>query len=427
MLINRIFCAFAVLAFAATAFAQADPDVIPSQYIVVLSDSTPDPAQVANEMGRVHGLSVRHVYNYALKGFSATMPAGRLTALSHDPRVLFVSEDRIVTAFAMPTGVDRVNAERPFPTATSTGEGVTVAVIDTGIDFNHSDLSGHNSSLGKNCVTSGAPPADDNGHGTHVAGTVAAYGSIVGVATSAKLAAVKVLDSRGSGSWSKVICGIDYVTANAATIKVANMSLGGSGSDSPSNADCTNPAKDALHTAICRSVKAGVTYAVAAGNGNWIGIAQDVRKYVPASYDEVITVSALADSDGKPCGLGSSTAYGRDDTFASFSNYATLAADLQRMIGAPGVNIYSTKMGGGYTTMSGTSMAAPHVAGAAALYISGHSAATAADVRAALIAAGEPPAANFQSGGVSDCSGSAVSHTNSNGKHPERVLRADTF
>jgi subtilisin family serine protease len=219
-----------------------------------------------------------------------------------------------------------------------------------------------------------------------VAGTIAAINNtvgVVGVAPEAKLWAVRVLDNVGSGSWSSVICGIDFVTskapANGGPITVANMSLGGAGSD---DGNCGNTNNDALHKAICRSVAAGVTYVVAAGNS-----AADAAGFVPAAYDEVITVSALSDSDGKSGGTGGAPSCRtgeQDDYFASFSNFG---ADVD--IAAPGVCILSTWKGGGYNTISGTSMASPHVAGAAALYIATHSGATPAQVKDALIAAQE--------------------------------------
>jgi subtilisin family serine protease len=173
-----------------------------------------------------------------------------------------------------------------------------------------------------------------------------------------------------------VICGVDYVTANADKIEVANMSLGGSGTD---DGNCGNSNNDALHTAICNSVAAGVTYVVAAGNDS-----SDASGFVPAAYDEVITVSALADFDGKTGGVGSSTCRSdEDDTFANFSNYG---ADVD--IVAPGVCINSTWKGGGYNTISGTSMASPHVAGGAALYKATHPSASPSTVKSALRSAG---------------------------------------
>ncbi|MBI3167096.1 MAG: S8 family serine peptidase [Chloroflexi bacterium] len=359
--------------------------VIPGQYIVVFNDTVANPRDAANDMAREHGLGLTHVYEYAVKGYAATIPAARLNAVKSDSRVLFVSEDREVSigAQTLPTGVDRIDAEQTA-THTNKGTGVNVAVIDTGIDLTHPDLSA-NIVGGKNCST-GKSYSDGNGHGSHVAGTIAAVNNtegVVGIAPEAKLWAVRVLDNRGSGSWSSVICGIDFVTskapANGGPITVANMSLGGTGSDD-GNCGLTN--NDALHQAICRSVAAGVTYVVAAGNET-----DNAANHVPAAYDEVITVSALSDSDGKSGGTGGAPTCRTgelDDYFATFSNFG---ADVD--IAAPGVCILSTWKGGGYNTISGTSMASPHVAGVAALYIATHAGATPAQVKDALIAAQE--------------------------------------
>jgi subtilisin len=358
---------------------------IPGQYIVVFKDSVTNPNDAANDMARQHGLGLLHKYNYAIKGFAATIPAARLDAVKGDSRVQFVSEDREVSigAQTLPTGINRIDAEQTA-THTNKGTGVNVAVIDTGIDLTHPDLQA-NIVGGINCST-GKSYADGNGHGTHVSGTIAAINNtlgVVGVAPEAKLWAVRVLDNRGSGSWSSVICGIDFVTskapANGGPITVANMSLGGTGSD---DGNCGLSNNDALHQAICRSVAAGVTYAVAAGNET-----DNAANHVPAAYDEVITVSALSDSDGQPGGTGGAPTCRTgelDDYFATFSNFG---ADVD--IAAPGVCIYSTWKGGGYNTISGTSMATPHVAGVAALYIATHPGATPAQVKNALIAAQE--------------------------------------
>jgi len=408
------------------AWAQADPDVIPDRYIVVLRDNVPASLPVAAQAARLPGVALLHVYEHALKGFSATIPAGQLEALRRDPRVAFVSPDRRVWAFSetLPAGVDRINAERPFSGSTNRGAGINVAVLDTGVDLAHPDLNLH-PTLAKNCVSS-SPPNDGNGHGTHVAGTIAAKSNtsgVVGVASEAAIVPVKVLGDDGSGSWSQVICGVDFVTANAAQIHVADLSLGGNGQDSTSDANCNNSRNDALHKAICRAVRAGVTVVVAAGNSG-----RDLRNTVPATYDEVITVTALADSDGRACGVGAATAYGADDTFASFSNYATQTGDLNRLLGAPGVNIYSTYRGGGYAYASGTSMASPHVAGVAALYIAkvlstGSARPSPSAVRTELRSRGEPRNVNF---GSDNC-GSRFSHTDPSGRHPEPVVRADTY
>ena len=359
---------------------------IPGQYIVVFNDTLSNPGDAASDMARQHGLGLLYKYSYAIKGFAATIPAARLEAVKSDPRVQFVSENREVSigAQTLPTGVDRIDAEQTA-THTNKGTGVNVAVIDTGIDLTHPDLQA-NIAGGKNCST-GKSYNDGHGHGSHVAGTIAAINNtigVVGVAPEAKLWAVRVLNNAGSGSWSSVICGIDFVTskapANGGPITVANMSLGGTGSD---DGNCGLSNSDALHQAICRSVAAGVTYAVAAGNET-----DNAANHVPAAYDEVITVSALSDSDGKSGGTGGAPACRtseKDDYFATFSNFG---ADVD--IAAPGVCIYSTWKGGGYKTISGTSMASPHVAGAAALYIATHPGATPAQVKDALIAAQEP-------------------------------------
>lgn len=391
-------------------------------YIVVFKDSVneADGDAIADEISAKAGALKKQIYKNALKGFTVSVPEGYLAKIKNDPRVEMVSEDRPVsiegrlealasrpkaTASApsqkIPTGVLRAGASlNP-----NQGGGVAVAVIDTGIDRTHPDLVGNIVSSGVNCTGRSFSAQDDNGHGTHVAGTIAAVNNtvgVVGVASQAKLVPVKVLDRFGNGSWSSVICGIDWVTANAAklNIKVANLSLGGIGS---SDNNCGLSNNDALHRAICRSRDAGVTYVVAAGNE-----AVNASTRVPAAYtDAVITVSALADSNGQAGGGGAATSYGADDTFASFSNYGSPVS-----IGAPGVSIYSTYRSGGYATMSGTSMASPHVAGAAALYIKSHPGTLWHQVRDALKAQGEAL---------------GNGHTDPSGKHPEPVLNASAL
>jgi len=379
-------------------------DKIPGQYIVVFKDSVVDSDGVSDELVKANGLGLIHKYGFAIKGFSATIPAAKLDKIKKDPRVQFVSEDRVVYASGkaapaqpaqiIPTGISRIG------NATSTGAGIGVAVIDTGIDLTHPDLKANIAAINKTCVSRTNNANDDNGHGTHVAGTIAALDNsigVVGVAPQAKLFAVKVLNSQGSGSTSSVICGIDWVTQNAQLlgIKVANMSLGGVGT---SDNNCGNTNNDAMHKAICRSRDAGVVYVVAAGNES-----DNAAFHTPAAYDDaVITVSALADYNGLPGGNGSSSTYGPDDTFASFSNYGAPVD-----IAAPGVNIFSTYKGGKYATMSGTSMAAPHVAGAAALYIATHPGALWTAVRDGLVGLGEAV---------------GQGHTDPSGRHPENVL-----
>ncbi|MBI3972688.1 MAG: S8 family serine peptidase [Chloroflexi bacterium] len=392
--------------------AAAAAPAVPERYVVVLRDEA-DPRAVAQEHASAHALGVAFVYQHALKGYAARIPAARLAQIQADPRVAFVSVDRPVWALDVvpgrpgttgkggagaaksgqggsspaqqaPTGLRRIggSTDGVHQTLGNKGAGVGIAVIDTGIDLTHPDLSPV--AGGTTCVTGTANASDDHGHGSHVAGTIGARDNtigVVGVAPEVTLYAVKVMDATGAGTWAQVICGIDWVTANAGTIKVANLSLGGYGSATPSKADCTNGNSDALHLAICKSVKAGVTYVVAAGNDFW-----DAGGQIPAAYEEVITVSALADFNGLPGGGAKATCRNDvDDTFANFSNFGA-AVD----IAAPGVCILSTWKAGGYNTISGTSMAAPHVAGAAALYKAANPGVTPAQVRSGLIAGWEP-------------------------------------
>jgi subtilisin family serine protease len=321
----------------------------------------------AADIARALGLTPAYSYGTAMFGFAASVPKGRLVALAKDPRVQSVSADGEVMAVGqtLPTGVDRIQADVSSTLAGNGGGSVNVsiAILDTGIDLNHPDLNV--ASEGKNCST-GRSFDDGNGHGTHVSGTVGARDNgfgVVGVAPGALLYAVRVLNSAGSGTWSSLACGIDWVTANTTrlNIKLANMSLVGTGAD---DGNCGKSNNDALHQAICNSVSKGITYIAAAGNSN-----ADIAGFVPASYDEVLTVTAVADFDGKPGGLAEATCRADDDdTAADFSNFTTPASnDAGHTIAAPGVCIRSTWKAGGYNTVSGTSMAAPHVTGAAAL------------------------------------------------------------
>ncbi len=385
----------ALAAAAATALAVSATAVSPSlatappaaadtdSYIVVLDDGAAAETVSALHADRF-GLELGHVYSSALQGYSATMTAGTADLVAALPGVDFVQADTPVAATAQstPTGVDRVEADLS-PTAAIDGTdqrvNVDVAVIDTGVDLDHPDLNVYKAGA-KNCTLFGIGSADDqHGHGSHVAGSIGAKDDatgVVGVAPGARIWPVKVLGPSGAGMNSDVICGIDYVAANADKIEVANMSLGGSGSD---DGNCGATDGDAMHAAICEATGNGVTFVVAAGNDS-----ADASGSTPAAYDEVVTVSALADFNGKPGGGAPSTCRAdQDDTFASFSNYG---ADVD--IIAPGVCITSTWMNGGYNTISGTSMAAPHVAGGAALYAATHPSATPDQVKAALRSAG---------------------------------------
>jgi len=369
------------------------------RYIVVLEPDAGNAQVAAKDIAAdTDGLEPLIVYEDVLNGFAAVIPDDQLADVRSDPRVQTVVPDQEVHAYVqkLPTGIDRIDADLN-PTAKIDGNDervdVDVAVIDTGIGP-HQDL---NIADGVSCISGTAGYADDNGHGTHVAGTIGALDNdfgVVGVAPGARLWAVKVLDASGSGWWSEVICGLDWVAANSGTIDVANMSLGGPGSDS----SC--PGVDALHDAIRNVVNAGVPVVVAAGNKH-----MDAANAVPAAYDEVITVSALVDLDGKPGGLGVATSGDADDSLASFSNFG---ADVD--IAAPGVDILSTVpsescvlcQSSGYRKLSGTSMASPHVAGAAALYLANFPNATPAQVQAVLVSTREAVALTNDGDGIAE-------------------------
>ncbi len=388
---------------------------IPGQYIVVLKDE-PGATVYAQGVADMYKVSPSYTFSSALNGFAAKIPAKVIDKVKSDPRVAFIAEDRVVAVSAkpksvvnipavskqtLPAGVDRVNAENKK----NKGKDVNVAVLDTGIDLTHPDLK-NNIVGGKNC-SDGKTYNDGHGHGTHIAGTIAAVDNligVVGIAPEAKLWAIRVLNNKGTGSWSSLICGIDFVTSkapkNGGPITVANMSLGGFG---VSDNNCGKKNNDPLHKAICRSRDAGVTYIVSAGNEG-----MDVKGFVPASYDDaVITVAVLADSDGKLGGTGPKTSYAPDDTFPYFSNFGS-AIDLA----APGVRIDSTWKGGGMRALNGTSMATAHVSGVAALYLKNNPGRTWTQVRDALVALAEKMGAG---------------HTDPSRKHPEPVVRADTL
>ena len=328
-----------------------------NRYIVVLNEGI-SPRDIVRENGFVP----EFVYEHAVNGFAGPISPKMIEKLSDDPRVKYVEKDQKVYAFAqtVPTGVKRIN-DAPY-TSPGTINGVTVAILDTGIDLDHPDLN-VNTQYSVNC--SGGGPFNGNckvggedgyGHGSHVAGTVGAKDNgigVIGVAPGVELWAVKVLDDRGSGYMSKIVAGIDYVRQNADLVDVANMSLG---------CECSSPTMDA---AITSAVNAGVTFVVAAGNEM-----SNASTFSPANHPLVLTVSAIADFDG--VGGGSTDKIvsfsicteNADDSFACFSNFGNTVE-----LAAPGVSIYSTYKNGGYATFSGTSMASPHVAGAVALYI----------------------------------------------------------
>jgi subtilisin family serine protease len=367
-LLNRTFWVLGVFAvlIASPVFAQTQskPRLIPQQYIVVLRDNVDSRAE-SSAAAQAHGVKILNVYEHAFRGFAFRGSDTAAKAIAKNPLVDFIAADQEVhlVAQTLPTGIDRVDADLN-PTSNIDGiddrVNVNIAIIDTGIDTTHPDL---NVVGGTNCL-GGTSFVDDNGHGSHVAGTAAGIDNgigVVGIAPGANLYAVKVLDAGGFGSFSTVACGIDFVTKTRTDkdpnndIGVANMSLTGTGSD---DGNCGKSNRDVMHKAVCGSIAKGVVHVVAAGNNS-----SDAAGFVPAAYSEVLTVSAIADSDGQPGRKKGKKIIG-PDLFAGFSNFGAPVD-----IAAPGVSIFSTYKDGGYATLSGTSMATPHVTGAVGIYI----------------------------------------------------------
>ena len=333
----------------------AGPTTVQNGYIVVFKDAVADVDGEVQQLGQSLGIQADYRYKYALKGFAAKMSTSALASLRSDPNVAYIEQDQIAHAVATqanPTwGLDRID-QRALPLSNSytynqTGVGVDAYCIDTGIRFTHVDFGGR-AVTGYDAITIGGTAADGNGHGTHTAGTIG--GATYGVAKAVRLIAVRVLDNSGSGSYSQVIAGIDWVTADHTTRPaVANMSLGG-------------PTSTALDDAVRRSIADGVTYCVSAGNS-----AANVSTQSPADVAEAITVGATDNTD----------------TFAYFSNFGA-GVDIS----APGVGVTSDWFSSNTATavLDGTSMSSPHVTGAAALYLEANPSATPAAVQAALIA-----------------------------------------
>jgi subtilisin family serine protease len=331
------------------------PGAIRDRYVVVFEKGVSTAAERSARGGaEALGATVHHEYRHALRGFAATLPKAALDGLRADPNVSYIEADATVVATDTQTpatwGLDRID-QRNLPLSNSytynaTGSGVKAYIIDTGIRFTHT-LFGGRAVSGYDAIDGGS--ADDcNGHGTHVAGTVGS--STYGVAKSVTLVGVRVLNCSGSGTNSQVIAGVDWVTGNhlAGQPAVANMSLGGSASSS-------------IDTAVNNSINDGVTYAVAAGNSN-----ANACNYSPARVAAAITVGATTSSDAR----------------SSFSNYGSCLD-----VFAPGSSITSTwhTSDTATNTISGTSMASPHVAGVAALYLQGNPSASPATVRSAIV------------------------------------------
>ncbi|WP_412076844.1 S8 family peptidase [Streptomyces xanthophaeus] len=333
---------------------------VPGSYIVTLNDSARSTADSGKAVAKRYGARIDRTYSAALNGYSVEVSEAQARKLAADPAVKSVVQNRTFTVDATQPnppswGLDRID-QRALPLNQSytypdkAGEGVTAYIIDTGVRKTHTDFGGR-ASDGYDAIDNDNTAQDGHGHGTHVAGTVG--GGAYGVAKKVKIVGVRVLNNQGSGTTAQVVAGIDWVTRNAVKPAVANMSLGG-GADS------------ALDTAVRNSIASGITYAVAAGNES-----TDASTKSPARVAEAITVGATTNTDAK----------------ASYSNYGSILD-----IFAPGSSITST-WGTGDTatnTISGTSMASPHVAGAAAVYLSQNPGSTPAQISAGLVAASTP-------------------------------------
>jgi len=365
---------------------------------------------LATEAGGRIGL----VYRKAINGFQFFGSDAAAAALQHNPNVQAVAADHpVFLTETLPNGIKRIGAYVPATPGGAyqngyRGAGARIAIIDTGIDLTHPDLAASiDLASGKNCVDSSLPPDDGYGHGTHVAGSAAAPLNgvgVVGVAPEATLVPIKVFDDAGNSSEALVLCGLEQVISlntdadPANDIDVASMSFG----ESRTWGDC---ATDALHGAICRAAATGMVLVGGAGNST-----TDAGSFVPAAFPEVISVSALADFDGKPGGLAGCGlvpdlfAIECDDTLAFFSNYGPSVDVI-----APGVAVYSDWKDGGYNTISGTSMATPHVSGVAALMKAVNPSLTGADVLALLRQTGEcPDGSRADADGVPGCSGQGL-------------------
>jgi subtilisin family serine protease len=371
------------LVAAVSPFSSVGAAVTPTEsYVVVLQPSSTPVAITAAQLLAPAGSTTTAVYERAFDGFAVDLTPAQAASLATDPRVDAIEPDLEFHADAqvVPTGLDRIGASTnpalQIDGVDTLRVDADVAVLDSGIDLQHPDLNvvgGVDCVAGPTCVAGGD---DVFGHGTHVAGIIGALDNgigVVGVAPGARLWAVKVLDANGIGSLSSILRGLDWVLQHSATIDVVNMSFGAPGTS------------QAMRDSIQASTNNGVMFAAAAGNGS-----TDASGFVPAALDNVLTVSALADFDGRTGGIGAATCLPDvDDTLANFSNRGAVID-----ITAPGACVQSTLPieSGSYGMLSGTSMASPHVAGAMALIAGRQRPTTAAQVSqqyATLLAAGK--------------------------------------
>jgi subtilisin family serine protease len=360
--------------------------------IVVLDDGV-DAAQVAADHARRFGFATTHIYRYALKGYAATLSPAQRQLVGGEAGVRFVNNSanlRLPEDRGLRLRSDLVGPGQPQVTSaaikrigapgssTASGDGkgsvpINVAVVDGGIDAEHPDL---NVVGGFNCLDGGEQDwADRDGHGTLVSGVIGARDNsigLVGVAPGANLFAVRVATSSGSISGQAALCGLDWVAGTRMDgkpgndVAVANLSFGGQNPGSEFGPGCGVASGDALREAICGLISAGVAPVASAGNA-----AMDFRSTSPANFPTVLTVTAIADFDGRPAGDASApgSCFGADDEPASFSNFAVRTQDASHVVAAPGVCVDSTFLGGRYATANGTSFSAPLVTGTVALCI----------------------------------------------------------